>query len=90
MKTNPLVCSKCGGAMSWGEIRYAGSPLMAGNRLEFVIPGTRTSMNPLKAFNQGLSDEPSDQIHDFSKLAGCLCSTCGFLEFYLDPSKRPE
>ena len=75
--------------MTEGEIRYAGAPLMIGNlRLEFVIPGTKTSMNPLSAFGQGLSDEPSDEIHDFSEPTGRLCSNRGFLDLYMNPAKE--
>ena len=58
---------QCAGEMIW-------------NRLEFVIPGTETSLNPLKAFKQGLSSEPSDQVYDFSKMTGLRCHACGYLE----------
>ena len=77
-------CSKCGESMARGEIRYSGAPLAVGNlRLEFVIPGTKISRNPLKAFQQGLADEPSDKVYDFSDLVGDYCPACGHLDFYI-------
>jgi hypothetical protein len=99
MKDEACVCTKCGGAMERGIVRYSGSPLMEGNlRLEFVILGSRTSANPLKAFKQGLTDEPADRVYDFAKLVGDRCPACGYLELYAKPgelmnatpSLRPE
>ena len=48
-------------------------------RLVFVVPGTPTSPNPVKAFAQGLSDETSDEAY---LVRGHRCSRCGFLELY--------
>jgi hypothetical protein len=71
--------------MERGVVRHNGSPLMTGNvRVEFVIPGTKTSLNPLKAFQQGLADEPSDRTYDFSRLSEHLCPKCGHLDFFID------
>jgi hypothetical protein len=54
-------------------------------RVGFVVPGTKTSSNPLKAFVQGLEGEPYDRIHDLSEVTSIRCKNCGFLEFYAAP-----
>jgi hypothetical protein len=48
-------------------------------RLVFAVPGTPTSLNPLKALRQGLADEPSTRVY---RINGERCSACGFLELY--------
>lgn len=68
--------------MMQGVVRHSGN-----GGLEFVVPGERTSINPFKAFKQGLSDESAVGVHDISKLTGHLCSKCGFLELYVDLGK---
>jgi hypothetical protein len=45
----------------------------------FVVPGTPTSANPVKAFAQGLSDETANQGYLFT---GRRCTRCGFVELY--------
>jgi hypothetical protein len=50
-------------------------------QLVFVVTGTPTVRNPVKAFKQGLSDEPADRRF---RIVGARCSHCGFLEFYGD------
>jgi hypothetical protein len=49
----------------------------------FSIPGTPTSLNPIKAFQQGLN-EPGDRHYG---IAGVRCSACGYLEFYADEKR---
>jgi hypothetical protein len=70
--------------MERGSLRIANVPIMP-EMIAFVVPGTPTSMNPLKAFHQGLKDELSDRVYDLSEMAGCRCEKCGYLEFYADP-----
>ena len=48
-------------------------------RLVFVVPGTPTSANPVKALGQGLSGESSDHAY---LIRGRRCTRCGLLEFY--------
>ena len=78
------VCPKCGGAVEFGFTTSEG--LTGGDRIEerrsqllFVVPGTKPSMNPIKAVAQGLADEPSNRYH---RLNGFRCVRCGFVEFY--------
>jgi len=42
----------------------------------FVIPGSPTSSNPIKAFQQGLN-EPGDRSY---AVMGVRCTDCGYLE----------
>ena len=47
-----------------------------------VIP---TAGDPIKAFKQGLSDEPTDKPTDRRyRIVGVRCPDCEFLEFYGD------
>jgi hypothetical protein len=78
------TCPKCSGSMERGFTTAAG--LIGGDKigarqaqLLFVVPGTPTSPNPVRAFKQGLSDEPSTSSYP---IVGARCSRCGFLEFY--------
>lgn len=76
-------CPKCGEVMEWGEARIKGSPLVEeGVRIAFIVPGTKTSANPFRAFRQGLADEPGDRIDNLWAMTAARCSGCGFLEFY--------
>jgi len=45
----------------------------------FVRPGTPTSANPVKAFLQGVRDEPGDQL---LPLQAYRCTGCGRVELY--------
>lgn len=54
-------------------------------RMAFVIPGTPTSPNPLKAFKQGLNRELEDRLYPLPEIQGYRCSECGYLEFYAAP-----
>lgn len=78
------MCSKCGGRMEEGITTAYG--LLAtdlgpakGPKLVFIVPGAPISLNPVKAFAQGLADEPSDRLYP---IRGVRCSQCGLLELY--------
>jgi hypothetical protein len=64
-----------------GEIREIGTPIVF---LAFVIPGNKTSLNPISAFIQGLNDESSDQVYRYSNFLGYLCKGCGYFEMTLN------
>jgi len=79
-------CPKCGATMEQGFTTADG--LIGGDRAEtelsqliFVVPGAATPSNPIKAFKQGISDEPAARRY---RISGVRCSRCGFLEFYGD------
>lgn len=81
-----LICAKCGGQMERGHTTAHG--LIGGgdierpfheSRLLFVVDGTTTSMNPIKAFKQGSSGEAGDRDY---RIVGARCASCGLLEFY--------
>jgi hypothetical protein len=79
-----VACSKCGGSMQEGvttAFGLHGSSMTSseGSQLVFIVPGAPVSLNPIKAFAQGLADEPSDQIF---RISGLRCSECGLLELY--------
>lgn len=78
------ICPKCGGKMEKGLTSAVG--LIGGSttkdgepQLVFVVAGTPTARNPIKAFRQGLLDEEPDREYC---IVGARCSVCGFLEFY--------
>jgi len=48
-------------------------------RLIFVSTGTSTSRNPIKAFQQGLAEEPANKSY---LIRGLRCANCGYLELY--------
>ena len=78
------VCAKCGGPTEAGAATahgLVGSAVRSPDdpRLVFVVPGSPTSANPLKALKQGLSDEPSRRGY---LVRGRRCTRCGFVEFY--------
>jgi hypothetical protein len=78
------TCGKCGGCMEEGVTTAAGlifSRLSSeeGSKLVFIVPGTPNSMNPVKAFTQGLAGEPSDRVYP---IRGVRCAQCGLLELY--------
>lgn len=79
-------CPKCNGTMERGFTTAAG--LVGGDKAErqqsqilFVVAGTRTSSNPVRAFQQGLSDEAVDRRY---RLVGSRCASCGLVEFHAD------
>ena len=77
-------CVTCGGKLEHGVIR-AGKEvtdtLMVSivSLFVFVRPGAPTSANPVKAFMQGLHEEPGEQKFP---LAAFRCSECGRIELY--------
>ena len=87
------ACPKCGGTMQVGiasaEGLLFGSKASEGQpRLLFVTLGEATSMNPVKAFKQGLAGEPTNQGF---LIRGLRCATCGYLELYAtDPNSRTK
>ena len=76
------ICAKCGGTMESGVATASGLLGMAPKdepRLQFAIPGTPTSMNPITAFKQGVSGEQDVRVF---WIEGRRCSTCGLLELF--------
>lgn len=79
------ICGKCGGDMEEGMARVPGTigggglNSQEGPNLYFIVPGTPPDPNPLKAFAQGLADEPSDRPY---RIRGMRCAQCGFVELY--------
>ncbi len=78
------ICGKCGGSLEAGFTTAVG--LIGGDKagarepqLVFVVPGTRSSANPIKAFQQGLADEPTNRVYG---IIGSRCSGCGALDLY--------
>jgi hypothetical protein len=81
-------CVGCGGQLEPGAIRARNleggvhtGPLMAVvvGAFAFVRPGVPTSANPIKAFLQGLHEEPGDQP---LALEAFRCLGCGRVELY--------
>jgi hypothetical protein len=77
-------CPKCGWTMQVGvasaEGLLFGSKASEGQpRLMFVTLGEPTSTNPVKAFKQGLAEEPANEGF---LIRGSRCATCGYLELY--------
>ena len=80
------TCAKCGAELEAAVatskfLLYEAVRSSTEQRFQIVVPGTPTSMNPIKAVAQGLSGEPSDRIYD---LHPWRCVSCGFVEFYAD------
>lgn len=83
-------CPKCGGEMEAGVagavgLLFAGSVPREVPRLRFIVPGSPTSSNPVRAVMQGLADEPDTR--EFP-ITGKRCVRCGFLELYAFPEAR--
>jgi hypothetical protein len=81
-------CIACGGQLESGSLRARsmGDTVHAGPQMgvvvktfAFVRPGVPTSGNPVKAFVQGLHDEPDDQP---LTLQAFRCVGCGRVELY--------
>ncbi len=78
------MCPKCSGKMeagvatAYGLIGGAATPNDE-SRLVFVVSGKPTSSNPVKAFKQGLANEPADVSF---WIKGLRCTRCGFLELF--------
>jgi hypothetical protein len=78
------VCPKCGGTFEAGIATAYGfdvvvRPSIEEPLLQFVVLGSPTSKNPIKAFAQGIADEPSARAF---WIEGSRCSVCGFLELF--------
>jgi len=76
------LCPKCGGTMEAGVATARGLMFVDTKdepRLQFVLPGVPTSMNPIEAFKQGLRDEQNDRVF---WIEGLRCRECGFLELF--------
>lgn len=92
------VCRRCGGRMELGHTTALGmgqvdlrAPLgfsvdTTPRSLVFVVPGVSTSKNPIRAFQQGLSDEPADAVY---RIDGFRCTKCGSLEFFAGDPVKP-
>lgn len=88
--SNPKqTCSRCGGVTVRGRMRTVVAG-MAGGQVEFVIPGTRTSWNPVTAFRQGLAQEPADEVFSLGAMGGFLCRSCGHLDLYAWIDEGPD
>lgn len=80
------TCAKCGGQVEAGfataDGLIGGSGTEGGEpKLLFAIPGKPPSLNPIRAFQQGLADEPTTRVY---AVRGFRCSQCGALELYAD------
>ena len=82
-------CPRCGGLMVRGSLRTRGAHDDR-VRVVFVVPGVKTSWNPVEAFRQGLSDELEDKTFDLSEMGGYLCQTCGHIDLYAWTSDEPS
>lgn len=72
-------CQRCGGEMKsgFGTALRVLSPALSQPRLAFVVRGEPTSLNPLKAFQQGVDQSPQDEAY---LLEGRRCIDCGAVE----------
>jgi len=86
MSKPDLSCPKCGCAMEQGGLGLRNLPvvtpglLVGGVQIVFET-GEKTSLNPLKAFTQGLHDDPGDRVHNLSQMTGFRCDTCDWIIF---------
>jgi ribosomal protein L37E len=74
-----IRCYRCGEIMQKGFATAGGlighSPDKP--RLVFVVAGKETSPNPIKAFQQGMQGDPTNQAF---LIQGYYCSACGIVE----------
>ena len=95
MSKDDQACPKCGCSMEQGSLRVRSDPSWPDTyvgqkvRMAFVVPGTPTSLNPIKAFAQGLNRELEDKLYPLPEIHGLRCQKCGFLEFYAAPPSLP-
>jgi hypothetical protein len=86
-------CVACGGQLEAGAIRARSASAvpemgelgLVMSAFAFVRPGTPTSANPLRAFLQGLRDEPGEQE---LALAAFRCVGCGRVELYANNQQQ--
>lgn len=78
--TEQLRC-RCGEVMELGYTTAIGlvdsMSVDYDPRLVLVVPGEPTSMNPIKAFQQGLEEAPPNRAY---QLHGYRCPKCGRVE----------
>jgi phage FluMu protein Com len=80
-----LRCHHCNelmedGYTTWTHTRFVGTPPVGSrhlNLLVFVVPGEPTSINPVKAFKQGLQENAASKAYE---LRGYRCPKCGTVE----------
>jgi hypothetical protein len=80
-------CIACGGQLEPGAIRAANTPNVSGIKeplmevtaFAFIRPGVPTSANPVRAFLQGLREEPGDRL---MPLEVFRCTRCGWVELF--------
>ena len=89
MKT---ICPKCDGVMERGYTTSINLLVRVNSgdqksHLLFIVPGTTTSLNPIKAFEQGFSDEMSNREY---RIVGVRCSQCGLIEFYGEDDSKAQ
>lgn len=82
-------CLRCSEVMVRGALRNHGAPPTQ-IRAAFVVPGVPTSLNPIRAFKQGLADEPRDEVFQLQEIACLLCRACGYLEMRAWIDDGPE
>ena len=72
-------CERCGVEMEEGFATAIGliGPTPWKPRLVFVVPGQATSVNPLRALQQGLQEARQNQAY---LLRGYRCTNCGAVE----------
>ena len=73
------TCFKCGVALEAGSLRAREGPMTIAlaKDFSFVRSGTPTSANPIKAFQQGMAGEATDEAFP---LTAWRCPKCGFVE----------
>jgi len=79
--TSKPRCERCGGPIEEGFATATGlipTPL-SDPRLVFVVPGEKTSPNPLQALQQGLEQAPANRAY---LLRGRRCTECGAVELF--------
>ena len=76
-----IQCKRCGGPMEAGYPTARGiQNYMSGKPdLAFAVRGEPSSVNPLKAFKQGLEDAKADVYY---LMEGYRCSSCGAVELF--------
>ncbi len=78
-----MCCRQCATVMEEGYATASGllrdNPLSGDPTFTFVVPGQATSVNPIKAFQQGLHGERASEAY---LLRGHRCPTCGTVELF--------
>jgi hypothetical protein len=77
-------CIACGGQLETGALGARNTSTvsdLSDTGFAFIRPGVPTSSNPVRAFVQGLHDEPGDQQ---LPIVAFRCVKCGRVELYAD------